>query len=136
MLVPNMASADEPVMKPMRQGDVAPWIGVLLNPAAVAQIKVNLDTAKAACDITTKKAVDTVTAQCVADIGLEKAAHEKDKAVDAAIIKANSQALADALKRLDTAEKAKSNPYIWLGLGGAAGIAVTILTVVVVSSVK
>lgn len=123
----------QPLLLPLKVGDKAPWPGVLLNAPAVAQIKVNLDSAKAECDIEVRKAQDIVKAQATFELANEKASHEKDKAVDAAVIKEKTLTVADLQKRLDESEKSRPNVYLWTGVGVVGGVVLTVLTVFAVS---
>jgi len=123
----------EPTIVPVRPGSIIPWPGLLLNPAAVAQIKVELDSAKQQCAIVTKRAVDEQKAHDDYELALQKAAAERAQAEAAASIKTKTSEINDLTKRLEKAEKDKPNTYLWTGLGFGAGVVVTVLTVFAVS---
>ncbi len=122
-----------PTIVPLKPGNVVPWPGLLLNPAAVAQIKVDLDSAKEQCAIVTRRAVDEQKAQDDYQTALQKAAHDRIQAELQASLKSRTGEVNDLTKRLEKAEKDRPNPYLWTGLGFGAGIAVTVLTVFAVS---
>ena len=123
----------EPTIVPVRPGSVIPWSGLLLNPAAVAQIKVELDSAKQQCAIVTQRAVAEQKAQSDYDAALQKAAAERQQAELNASVKSKTAEINSLTQRLSQAEKDRPNAYLWTGLGFGAGIAVTVLTVFAVS---
>lgn len=123
----------DPVILPLRPGNVVPWPGLLLNPAAVAQIKVDLDNAKGQCEIVTQRAVAEQKAHDDYDKAVAKAESDRQKAVLEANLRSRTSELNDLTKRLEAAEKDKPNTYLWAGLGFGAGIAVTVLTVFAVN---
>jgi hypothetical protein len=122
-----------PTIVPARPGYVVPWPGLLLNPAAVAQIKVELDSAKKQCDIIVEREVAVQKAHNDHELAVQKAAHERAQAEANASIKTKTSEINDLTKRLEKAEKDKPNTYLWTGLGFGAGVVVTVLTVFAVS---
>lgn len=123
----------EPTIVPVRPGSVIPWPGLLLNPAAVAQIKVDLDSAKQQCFIVTQRAVAEQKAQSDYDAALQKAAAERQQAELNASVKSKTAEINSLTQRLSQAEKDRPNTYLWTGLGFGAGVAVTVLTVFAVA---
>lgn len=122
-----------PVIVPVKPGYVVLWPGLLLNPAAVAQIKVNLDSAKEQCDIVTKKAVDQQKAQGDFQLANQTAESTRVKSVLEANLKSRIGEVVDLQKRLEQSEKDRPNVYLWTGLGVGVGMVVTVLTVFAVS---
>jgi hypothetical protein len=106
---------------------------LLLNPPAVAQIKVDLDTAKEQCALTTRKEVATAKADCDFRSESERATAERQKAEVEAALKSRTSEVVDLQKRLEKIEKDKTNVYLYTGLGAVGGIVLTVITVFAVS---
>lgn len=104
-----------------------------MNAPAIAQIKVDLDSAKEQCDITIKKEVDTTVANWQYKLDVQVATSTREKSeVDAALKSRTAEAI-DLQKRLAQSEKDRPNVYLWTGLGVAGGVILTVLTVFAVS---
>lgn len=120
--------AADAVMSPVSKGQVVPYTGVLLSPAAVATIVAETmsypDRIKAEVD----KAVATQKANCDFSAAEVQARNNADKKIAQAQADENAkriQMLNDALKK---EQQDKPNVVLWAGLGAAGGIAVTVLT--------
>jgi len=126
------APTPPPIVTPLKQGQVAPWPGVLLSPPAVARVVAQQDTSSAAIalavqhqaelDAAQKKyALDSATTTCTADKTVLQA--------EVTDYQKQNQILTDQLK------KATSGPSapVWIGIGVVGGVVVTVLTAFVVS---
>jgi hypothetical protein len=126
------APTPPPIVTPLHQGQSAPWPGVLLSPPAVAQVVAQQDTAAAAIQLAVqhqmqldaaqqKYALDSAATTCTADktvLQTELTSTQKQ-----------NQILSDQLKK---ATSGPSTP-VWVGIGFAGGVIVTVLTALAVS---
>lgn len=131
--VSTVQPPSEPTIVPVKPGSIIPWPGLLLNPAAVAQIKVELDSANQQCSIITRRALGEQKAQSDYEAALQKAAAERQQAELNANVKSKTAEINSLTQRLALTEKDRPNTYLWVGLGFGAGVAVTVLTVFAVS---
>jgi len=122
-------------LSPMKLGQRAPFTGVLLSPAAVANVIVEFETFEERLHIEVMRSVSE-----------ERAAGDKrlsDANAGCVADKKELQANLDASKRETDAYKtelknikdSQPNPYIWAGLGALGGAAFTLLTVFAVTQV-
>lgn len=121
------------VVSPMKQGQKAPFTGLLLSPAAVAKLIVELQHEQEARDIESKKARDTQKAldQLTID-DLNSKVKYVETTRDAAI-KSRDEQIKIISKKLEEAEKNRTNPTLWVGLGAAGGVLLSVVTVFAVS---
>lgn len=121
-----------PVVAPLTKGQAAPFTGVLLSPEAVAKVVAQQDAVaeheslavKHQADLDSvqlKFQIDQLTTTCTADKSILQAqVDDGNKRV---------QILNDQLKKSTGGPPAS----LWLGIGGAGGVVVTLLTVFAVS---
>lgn len=121
------------VVSPLKQGQKAPFTGVLLSPEAIAKIIVDYQNAQNETDIQVKRAVGIQAAQDQLKIDDLTGALTYQKTVDATQIKAANDQINVLSKQLQDAENSKSSPVVWGSLGAVGGIVVTILTVFAVN---
>jgi hypothetical protein len=126
------APTPPPVISPLQKGQVAPYTGVLLSPPAVAQIVAQQDTAKAAAALALqhqaeidaaqqKYALDSLTTTCTADKNILQAQLTDQQK--------QNQILTNQLK---SATGGPGAP-VWIGIGFAGGVVVTVLTAFAIS---
>jgi hypothetical protein len=121
------APTPSPVISPLNRGQPSPFTGVLFSPEAVAQVIAQSDTARAASalavqnqaeiDAAEKKyALDSAATTCTADKTVFQA-----QLTDA---QKQNKILQDALKQNTGGPGAP----VWIGVGFAGGVVVTVLT--------
>jgi|SRR5579863_1315644 len=126
------APTPPPVISPLNKGQSAPYTGVLLSPPAVAQIVAQQDTSKAALALAVqhqqeldaanqKYAVDSLTTTCTAD-----------KTVLQAQVTDGQKQNQILTQQLKSATSGPSAP-VWIGIGFAGGVVVTVLTAFAIS---
>ena len=128
----NFALADESVqpavLTPLKKGQVAPYDGVELSPAAVADIIADKQTSAETCAAKIAKDVDTVKATCKRDTDTQKSNCDSDK--KSMQIRMDSQA-----KQIEilTKDLQKSSNVAWWTAGGfVGGVLLTTATVFVI----
>lgn len=122
------------IIAPLQKGQPAPWTGVLISPQAVGQIVSQVDELKAQQDLAVQHQADVDAAQQKFQIDQLTTTCTGDKSVlQAQLTDANSQnkILTDQLSKTTGGPGAG----LWIGLGAAGGIVVTLLTVFAVSKV-
>lgn len=151
-IFPGISSADEsvaktpPVMltKPVdpskdsvtlgiKQGQVAPFTGVLLSPKAVADIIVKQDELKKQAELDKQKALADQKVEDDAKLKEAQTAASVDATACDQRIKLRDDNLAKTEKDLETARSAQTSPTMWAAIGGVVGVVVgTAVTILVV----
>lgn len=122
-------------LSPMKKAQRAPFTGVLLSPAAVADIIVEFESIEERIHIEVVRAVKEEQATCeknLKDAEARSTADKKELHANLEAKKTEAQAYKDELKRL---KDTQPNPYFWAGLGTLGGAAFTLLTVFAISQV-
>lgn len=141
LVQPPALSPDEvPVgaaISPMKKGQIAPFTGLLLSPAAIAALIVELNSFKEQTKIEVDHAVGDQKAQCDFSLAEQKNVLETDKKILSAHITDQDKQISILQVDLKAAEARQTNPALWLGLGALGGFIVTIaIAYVVVQAVK
>lgn len=121
-----------PVMSPLKKGQVAPFTGVLLSPTAAASIIAEIKSIDAKVAIEVDKAKKDAAAKATFDLKEAEARCTTDKKV----LQAGIESRDVRIKILEDKVSTAPNPVLWASLGAVGGIAVTALTVFVVTSVS
>lgn len=129
---PSASAVQSPFIVGLKQGEVAPFTGVLLNPPAVAKIAVDAENAKKECDLTVKSEVGKQKA--MDDTRL--ADKDSDLKFTTASLNATIKAREDEIKTLRSQSSSGGNNVWWFTGGGAAGIGLTLAIVYVVGLVR
>lgn len=126
------ASEKDPgaVISPLKKGQVAPFTGVLLSPTAAASIIAEIKNADARVAIEVEKAKKDAAAKCAFDVKETEARCTADKK----ILQAGIESRDTKIKILEDKVGSAPNPLLWASLGAAGGIALTTLTVFIVTS--
>lgn len=124
------------VVVPMKKGDVAPYVGVLLTPEAVAKIVAEAKGCQDKVAVETSKARQEERALSDKTAADAKAAAERDAAVALARQESLQKALQDTTSRLAESERSRSNTTLYVVTGIASGVVATLLTVYVVGMEK
>jgi hypothetical protein len=136
LLVPSTVMAsrytvEAPALKavsPMKEGQKAPFDGILYSTAAAAQVQVDLENAEDECNILRKRDLDTQAARHELSLANEKAAREAaQKQLDQIVIIKNDQIqfLTKEIERNQKKNKFNWGP-VWLASGVVGGILITI----------
>lgn len=120
-------------VSPMKKGQVAPFTGVLLSPKATAVIVTQLNSIDEMIKIEVDKAKAESKAQCDFALAEQKNALETDKKILQASIDEKLKRINALENKVKEAEASRPNTTLWTGLGFAAGVTVTVLTVYAVS---
>jgi hypothetical protein len=123
------------VISPMKKGDKAPFTGILLSPKAVATVIAQLHAANDQIKIEVDRARGEDKAQCDFKLFEAKAKSDADQKVLQAQIDAKQKELNAAEEQLKKAQSSNSWMPVYVGLGAAGGIGLTLLTVYTVSKV-
>lgn len=130
---PSVVQIEKPIIMPVNPGDKILWSGLLLNPSAVAQIKVNLDSQKEQCKLDITKEVDLAKANFEFQRSVLQIENDRKKIIYEATIKSKIEENNQLHKLLEIKENEKPNIYLWTGLGVIGGITITILTTIIVT---
>ena len=123
-------------ISPMKRLQKAPFTGVLLSPAAVAKVIVELSTIGQKIEIEVKKVKEEQEAVCVKKVSDTENRLGTDKRVIEARLNSSISdynSLNKQYKKLKEDHESEWNPETWIGIGAAGGIAVTILTAFAIS---
>jgi sensor c-di-GMP phosphodiesterase-like protein len=123
-----------PVISPLKQGQVAPYAGVLLSPGAVAQLVAQQDTVQAAIQLVVQHQVEVDAAQQKYALDTQQTTCDADKKVLQAQVddgKRQVVVLTDQLKKNTGGPGAP----VWIGVGVVGGIVLTVLTTFAITRV-
>jgi len=124
-------------IKPLQKGDTAPFAGLLLSPAAVAKVIVDIDSKKAEIDIAVKAATEQQKAIDAKNHADSMAECDRDKKVLNANLDFSSAQVKELQTALKKTEDNKPNLLLYVG-GGVIGGAVLVLgsAFVIISATK
>lgn len=120
-------------LSPMRRGQKAPFTGVLLSPAAAADVIVEIESIEERIHIEVSRAIKAEQAEHEKKIEILKTTSTSEKSMLQASIDKKNKDIGDLNAELEKSKKAQTNPFLWTGIGFAGGIVVTVLTVFAVS---
>jgi len=120
-------------ISPMRKDQKAPFTGVLLSPAAVADIIVEIQSMEENIHIEVSNAVQKQLAECDKKVSDVKTQLGADKKILQAEIEEKNKSIFILNDQLKKEKDAQTSPVIWAGIGTLGGIVVTLLTVFAVS---
>ena len=126
------APTPPPVISPLQKGQAAPYTGVLLSPPAVAQIVAQQDTAKAAAALALQHQGEVDAAQQKYALDSAGTTCTADKTILQAQVTDGQKQNQILTQQLKSATSGPGAP-VWIGLGFAGGVVVTVLTVFAVS---
>lgn len=116
-------------VSPMKKGQSAPFTGVLLSPAAVATVTVQLKSIADVVKLEVDRANNESKVRCDAALEDSRIKSDADAKVAQAKLEASMKENQILTDRLDKEESARSNTIWWAGGGFVVGVATTILTV-------
>lgn len=115
-------------ISPMKKGQVAPFTGLLLSPAAVASIMSDLNEKDRLIRLEVSKAVAEVNAKNDHQIELIKSRNETDLKIKDLIIENQKSDLSRLDDQLKKERENKPDPFFWTMVGIGAGVAISTLT--------
>lgn len=124
------------VIFPIKKTQSAPFTGLLLSPAASADIIVRIQNTQNEINLQVKKASDTQKVFDQLTIDNLNSQIEFVKTTTSTIIKNRDDEIVKLTKKIFDDEKNKANLPLWVGVGTVGGIFTTILTVFVVNLVS
>lgn len=121
------------VLSPLRKGQKAPFTGILLSPSSVAYIIVEMETFQEKINFEISRAVKINQTECERNASNSEARTTADKKELQAQINENNRKINILNEQLKKEKKSQTNPGLWLGLGVAGGVVLTVLTTFAVS---
>ena len=136
-VAPTVTASAQPIPPPLivvlKKGQLAPWDGVLLNSTATAQITVDKENSKKECDITVKSEVDKQKAFDTVKLADKESELKYTRDTLTAQVKSRDAEL-DAMRKRSASSS--GDWVLWMSLGAAGGIVLTVGAVFLVSYVK
>lgn len=124
-------------ISPMKKHQVAPFSGVLLSPKAVATIIAQLATNEALIKVETDRVKAEESARCTYSVNEVKTTLEADKRIVAAQLVERDRRINVLNDLVKEQQDNETNTPFWVGLGTgvgfAAGVGITVLTVFAVN---
>lgn len=120
-------------ISPMKKGQKAPFTGVLLSPAAVANVIVELKSFDERIQLEVNAAIKKEQAACVKKLADAKTACDGDKASLQSSIDEKDRSINSLNQRIKKLESEQTNPVLWTSIGAGAGIVLTVLTAFAIS---
>lgn len=130
--VPPVSSAPAPVIAPLQKSQPAPFTGVLLSPEAAASIISQKDTWSAQLDLAVNHQSQLDGAQLKYQVDSLTTTFTADKRILQAQVDDGKRQVGILNDQIKQQSSGLSAP-VWFGIGGAAGIVLTVLTVFAVS---
>ncbi len=130
--------AEEPMIAPLNQGQVAPFPGVLFNKPAAAKVTVEYKHETSDVQVEVEKAVADVTARKDKELFDAAAVCTREKTERDARISTLDETLKLKQKEADDLKLQLENApsrSTWFGIGFASGLAFTLITVFAVGQV-
>ena len=124
---------DPAMISPLKQGQPAPFPGVLFSPRAAASVAADISTFQERIKIEVAAAVRLSEAQKDYKYNELNTTCVADKSRFTATVEANEKRIKILETDLDTTRRETPNTTLWFGLGAGAGVVVTVLTVFAVS---
>lgn len=127
-----VAQTPVPSITPLQKAQPAPYTGVLLSPEAVAQVVAQKDTAAKALDLAIQHQIELDGAQLKLQVDEQNSTCTADKKVFQAQIDDGSKQIKILTDQLKNQSSGPGVP-VWIGIGAAGGIVVTLAAVFAVS---
>lgn len=127
----NDVVSGKPKFTLMGENDVAPYSGLLFNPEAASVLLTEGDNEQNKCLIELERLQGKLENECDLKVNQLKLSLEiKTKSYEMQLSEKDKQ-----IERLEKIATSSDNgKFLWLGLGAAAGIALTVLTIFAVNS--
>lgn len=122
-------------LSPMKKGQKAPFTGVLMSPAAVAETIVDIEGVEERIHIEITRAVQAEQAGCEKKLSDLDARLTADNKVLKASVDGKTRQINILNVELEKAQSMSRNRYLWGGLGFAGGVLISVLGVYAVSQV-
>ena len=116
-------------ISPMKKGQTAPFTGVLLSPKATATIVAQLNLMQEQIKIEVDHARGEERAKCDFNTAELRTRLETDKVILQAQIDEHNKRIDILTDQLKKEESSRPSAGTWFGIGGLAGVGLTILTV-------
>lgn len=126
------APTPPPVISPLNRGQPSPFTGVLFSPEAVAQVIAASDTAKAAAALAVQHQAELDAAQQKYALDSAGTTCTADKSVLQAQLTDQQKQNQILTNQLKSASSGPGAP-VWIGIGFAGGVVVTVLTAFAIS---
>jgi hypothetical protein len=124
---------DPAVIAPLKQGQPAPFPGILFSPRAAASVATDLSTAKERTQIEVEVAVRSSEAKKDFKYNELNILYASDKSRAEATNEANLKRIQLLETELKKAQDSAPDRTLWFGIGAGAGVIVTVLTVFAVT---
>jgi len=124
------------VISPLKKGQRAPFTGLLLAPASAAKVIVEMETFHEKLQIEVNKVTKQQNADCekkLSDISAAAAANKKILQSNIDEKQRTITIIDTELKKLKEEKESAWSPAVWVGLGTASGIILTVLTAFAIS---
>lgn len=122
-----------PAITPLKQGQTAPYTGILLSPRATGTIIASVSTQNDRTKIEVDKAVADTQAQCTFKTSETQAKADADRQVLQAQLTEKSTEIDTLTNQIKQEQASRPNATLWTGLGFGGGVLVTVLTVFAVN---
>lgn len=136
LVVPTPPASEPDIgtaLSPLRKSQPAPFTGVLVSPGGVASLIAELSSIKSLVKIEVDKARADEQARAQFQVNEVTTHAEADKQIAQAQLDARGKEIDLLTTQLKKAEENRSNTPLWTGIGVAAGVIVTVATVVIVN---
>lgn len=123
-------------ISPMPKGIRAPFTGLLLSPRAVATLITEISSYQELLEIETRRLKQEYDADIEFRLKKLKIEHETDMSVLKVRLESSNTTISNLEKSLQEEIDSRPNVFLWMSLGVAGGIALTLLTLFATTQVS
>ena len=115
-------------ISPMKIMQKAPFTGVLLAPKSIAQLIARLNSFDKEKNLAVKEATELQKEVCLNEKNNQTIMFDATKSILEARVKDQNEVIKAYTAQIEKQKSEESNPAAWALIGGAAGVALTVLT--------
>jgi len=123
-------------ISPMKKGQIAPFTGVLLSPAAVAKVIADIESRNDAIKVEVKKATSTLQARHDHEKTVINIRNEADTKIFKSRIDQQKREIDSLEFQIKNEREDRPNPATWTAIGLATGVVLSTLAAVLIVSVS
>jgi len=123
-------------ISPMRKGQIAPFTGLLLSPAAVASVMTDLETKDELIRLEVERATSRLKLNHEHEMTILRIRSESDSKIDKLRIEEQRKDIDRIDAQLKKERESRPDPLVWASIGLGAGVVLSTLTAAIIAAVS